>query len=82
MNSLKHNLHCLETLIYIYVNFTWKMAQMTKIGVNAICPLFLSKAAGHLVCIINLNTTFNLHNNLNTTFGLHNNLNITLNLHK
>ena len=28
MNSLKHNLPYLETLIYIYVNVTWKMAQM------------------------------------------------------
>ena len=25
---LQHNLPCLETLIYIYVNVTWKMAQM------------------------------------------------------
>jgi hypothetical protein len=28
MNSLKHNLPCLETLMYIYLNVTWKMAQM------------------------------------------------------
>jgi hypothetical protein len=49
MNSLKHNLPYLETLIYIYVNVTWKMAQMiffcaneifhfSKIGANAIRP--------------------------------------------
>jgi len=32
MNSLKHNLTCLETLIYIYVYATWKMAQMQNLN--------------------------------------------------
>ena len=31
MNSLKHNIPCLETLIYIYVYVTGKMAQVKKI---------------------------------------------------
>jgi len=38
MNSLKRNLPCLETLIYIYVNVTWKMAHMNTFffGANEI----------------------------------------------
>jgi hypothetical protein len=49
MNSHKHNLPCLEILIYIYVNVTWKMAQNEKF--NSLAQMKYNLVAQMKYCI-------------------------------